>query len=136
MKFKNFKIGDHIRFHLKSSYSKQDIEYGCDPRVNGMTGTITKLWDIDDTCVVKLDIPLTYEDKKTVYEYWDFVKNMEEISYEDTKKIDKEPNLDKLKNYLYNKQKKYNAELLSKNSISIDSKLQEINEILKYIATL
>lgn len=136
MRFKNLKIGDHILFNLKTSYSKQDIEYGCDPRVNGMTGTITKLWDINETCVVKLDTPLTYENKKAVYEYWDFVKNMEKISYEESKEINSVSDLDKLKNYLHEKQKDYNNSLLNENSISIASKLQEVNEILNYVNTL
>lgn len=83
-----FKSGTKIKFNLKRPYTKADIEYGCDERVDGMTGTIKNLWDINEYCIVKLDKPLVYDDGKKVYEYWDYVYNMEPLSEDSEEAID------------------------------------------------
>ena len=88
MKNDEFKSGTKIRFNLKRPYTKADIEYGCDERVDGMTGTIKNLWDINEYCIVTLDTPLVYDDGRKVYEYWDFVYNMEPLSEESEEYID------------------------------------------------
>lgn len=83
-----FKIGTKVKFNLRRPYTKADIDYGCDSRVDGMTGTIKDLWDINEYCIVTLDKPLIYGDGKKVYEYWDYIYNMEPLTEDSEDSID------------------------------------------------
>lgn len=133
MKSCNLKTGDRVRFSLKSPYSKEDLKYGCDPRVNGMTGTIQCIWDIKEPCVIKLDTPLVYDNNKEVYEYWDFTYNMVKIS-EEPHPINFEKAWNELKNYLNSQH--YLLENSSEKDIVANSKLYEIDEIIEQVEHL
>lgn len=121
----NLKVGDKIRFNLKSSYSSKDLTYGCDTRVDGMTGTIQCIWDQSERCVVKLDTPLTYDNKR-VYEYWDFPYNMTKIS-SNYEPLNFEKAWNELKVYLYSKHNTYGLS----GDDNDHSRLNTIDDIIK-----
>lgn len=133
MKPSNLNVGDRIRFDLRSPYSEEDIKYGCDSRVQGTTGTIQCIWDVKQTCVVKLDTPLVYDNNKIVYEYWDFAYNMEKISERDKSPINFEVSWKELKGYLNNKRKDYNLQNIVKESSIVNCKIHELDDILEHI---
>ncbi|MDP4144255.1 MAG: hypothetical protein Q8936_07180 [Bacillota bacterium] len=90
MRDSEFTKGTRIKFRLMRQYTNEDIQYGCDPRVNGMTGTIQAIWDFDEPCLVKLDKPLIDASGNSTSEYWEYTHNMVIISQgpEDTMTAD------------------------------------------------
>ncbi len=133
MKSCNLKVGDRIRFDLRSPYSDEDIKYGCDSRVDGSTGTIQCIWDVNETCVVKLDTPLLYDDKRVVSEYWDFAYNLKKVLEEPKSPLNFEESWKQLKNYLDKKHKDYFLKHTISKNIENDSKLYELDEIIEHI---
>ena len=132
----NLSIGDRIRFDLRTPYSQEDVKYGCDPRVEGTTGTIQCIWDVNETCVVKLDTPLIYDNNRVVSEYWDFTYNMGKITDEPNPTVNYQLLWGQLKNYLNTKHKDYSMQNATNENITNSYKLHELEEIIEHITQI